>query len=91
VHWHSDASMPHVIHRDQCSPRRARLACVNRALRRFYAAHATRTRQSTKLVVPFERWEAYVRGAGRWLAWHAVTLQAVRLSFEVRVCCPASA
>jgi len=32
------------------------------------------------------RWEEYVRGVSRWLAWHCTALQAVCLRFEVRCC-----
>ena len=64
--------------------RRARLECVNRPFRRFCAHHATRMRQHTEVVVPVEGWDAYVLGASRWLAWHAVALRTAYVRFEVR-------
>jgi len=63
---------------------RARLASVNRAFKQFCDGHAARLRQHTELLVPFESWDAYSRGAVRWVAWHAVALRAVHLRFEVR-------
>ncbi len=71
--------------------RRARLACVNRAFRWFCARHAARLRQHTEVSVPFRGWERYVRGASRWLAWHAMTLRTVRVRFEVCPSFPACA
>ncbi len=67
--------------------RRARLACVNRACRRFCAHHATRMRRHTEVVVPVEGWDAYVFGASRWLAWHAIALRTARVRFEVSAAC----
>jgi len=72
--------------------RRARLACVSRAFRRFCAQHSTtRLRQHTVVAVPLRGWEPYVRGVSRWLAWHARTLRTVHVDFEVRLsslaCC----
>ncbi len=70
--------------------RRARLACVSRAFRQFCDGHANRKRQHTGLVVPFETWDAYSRGAAQWTAWHANTLCAVRVQILVRHCPAAS-
>jgi len=64
--------------------RRARLATVSRAFRRFCDAHANCMRQHTQLVVPCSGWQVYVEGISRWLAWHANTLQAVQLRIVVR-------
>ncbi len=63
--------------------RRARLASVSRAFRRFCDVRANRMRQHAELVVPFVGWEPYVRGISRWLAWHANTLRTVHLRIEV--------
>lgn len=64
---------------------RARLACADRAFRRFCDGQANRMRQHTDVLVPFRRWEAYVDGVGRWLAWHAIRLRSVNIRFEVRI------
>jgi len=64
--------------------RRARLACVSRAFRQFCEGHATRKRQRTELIVPFEGWAPYVNGISRWLAWHANALRAVHVQILVR-------
>ncbi len=63
--------------------RRARLAAVSRAFRLFCGSHATCMRRRTELAVPFESWDVYSRGAARWVAWHAATLRAVHIGFEV--------
>ena len=65
------------------STRRASLACVDRAFRQFCASHQERTRQQSALIVPFEGWETYLRGAGGQLAWHSITLRDVHVRFEV--------
>ncbi len=70
------------------APRRARLACVDRALRQFCARHAARLRSSTGLQPPFENPDAYINGASRWLAWHAPVMHDVYLDFSVRTSSP---
>ncbi len=64
--------------------RRARLACVDRAFRRFCAQHATHMRQHTEVIEPVQSWDLYVVGVSRWLAWHAIALETVHVRFEVR-------
>ena len=59
--------------------RRARLACVDRALRRFCARHAAREREQTTVVVPFEAWTAYMSGVSRWLGLKRRSLRTVHV------------
>ena len=67
--------------------RRGRLACVSRAFRQFCTKHGTR------LVVPIEGWEDYLEGVGRGrlLPYHAATLRAAYVRFEVRRACVSDA
>jgi len=69
-----------------CLIRRARLACVDQAFRRFCARHAARERKQTTVVVPFEAWTAYMSGVSRWLGLQRRSLRAVHLTFEVHDC-----